>query len=66
MLTHNKRIKPRKKKEKTDGDITFQCAKDCLHIHNHVMYNIQKVISGHKNYVKQKQYMCQMAISFTN
>jgi len=48
--THNKRMKPRQKKEKTDGDITFQCAKHCLHIHNHVKCNIQKVISGHKNY----------------
>jgi len=28
--------------------------------------NIQKVINGHKIMIKQKQYMCQMAISFTN
>ena len=41
ILTHNKRMKPRKKKEKTDGGIVYISI---------TMYNIQKVISGHKNY----------------
>ena len=40
ILTHNKRMKPRKKKERKDrrrhNVPNFQCAKDCLHIHNHV------------------------------
>jgi len=51
--THTQQENETEEEERKDRGryhITFQCAKDCLHINNHLKCNIQKVISGHKNY----------------